>query len=536
MSAKVSQFASVSDSDTITLVSGTKAEILASQPAGFALGNPTDSQVPMLRAPGGEWVEGSGGGTSVTLTAPTVTESSPESAYKQRVTRGDVVGVGATLVTWDLSYRIIGDPDWTEYATDIPAATLYRDVSDLTPETDYEFLTTGTGTIAYTTAPSIGAGTTIPVPPAPVGATELIVFTGLHTTDETNADTQAYALRVINKGASPITSMQIEGYTRRASSAAILGAVIGSGTINTTTYSASTWQQATRNGQQAWTPASGSAAGSYWLSDEIQLTNPIPANGSAIVRVVVGAGGVSVPRYAPGSSRFHIGDVVAAKAATSGDYGSTPSQAAVNPTWTANTNLPMFGVRVNRGADTQAQIAGVFGDSIALGEMGFIYYDYWLKAANDALTGGRKVVTFGVGSQTTEQYCKNFLDWMANNPGQLSLIRSIGIMGISWNGGGAAAVDAAMAAGVAAGLRMWIYIPTPSGLVQGAKGNHADWLARRAYYVAQGYTIVDTSPAVTDVDGASIIPAYTVEGVHLNAAGQAIQGAQFAANQATIFG
>lgn len=57
MSAKVVYLGSVSPDDSIALVIGTKAEILASKPRCFALGNPSDSTFPMGRIAGGEWYE-----------------------------------------------------------------------------------------------------------------------------------------------------------------------------------------------------------------------------------------------------------------------------------------------------------------------------------------------------------------------------------------------------------------------------------------------------------------------------------------------
>lgn len=441
---------------------------------------------------------------------------------------------GKTVTAYRVYYTEPGG-DRTLYGTyagnveSVRVADLSPNLSGIVFEVEGDYTSTAVGSAQGSTGPVLASY-------------EPVTFTGLHSDGLTLTGTRTFVLAHKNKLAGPVVGAQIEGLSRLPSHATILGVTIGSGTVNTTNFTATRWEQATRNGSSSWTPSPGAwLTPSWWVTDDALNLTAVPQNGWFLVKIVVDVGAVSVPRWNQGEARIFSADTKSAIA--DGDYGSTPSLAATSPgAWTTDSSTtgsqrggPCFTLRLRREAESQADIAFVFGDSLAMGEAGFIYYDRWNSTANSLLTNGRRVVPAGVGQQSTTQIAATYLHWLANSP-DASISRINILMGASWNGTVTTPIEQAYEVGLAAGKKMFIYLPSPSALVYNGKGDHANWVAARQRYIDLGYQLIETWPNVTEADGATIKAAMTPDGIHLNtSSGQVVQGTDFATAQEVIF-
>ena len=465
-----------------------------------------------------------GGGVTATLTAGTAGATSVP--LEVSVSSG-------TLIDWDLDKSEDGGATWSTVEAGITTTT--KTASNLNPATSVQFRGTArveveaVGTVTVTTEEALYGY-------------EVITMDGYTDDVYTNSAEQSYALAIENTGTGPIYGIRVHGRNTTTSHAQIKGVVLGSGNADAGAMSADEFVQAPFGGANSFTPPDGNGINSpYWLTDDVDFPAAIQPGESGIARLAVSAGNVAYPAMGITASRANSGDLVTGWASSPGDYGSTPANAANSMSWSGGVAVLPFGIVVKRDASAVGPQHAAFGDSIPNGVGNGNVRDRWVWRANSLLTGRRKIVSVARAGYTVQQYCELFRYWLENCP-LAELFASCSVSGWSWNNLGdqtaeiIAAVDAAVAAGIAAGKRMSVWFPTPAGLQMSGYGNIPSRAATLAHCLAQGYNVVDTSADVTDADGTSIKPAYTPDGVHLNEAGQDIMGAGIAANQSVIFG
>lgn len=376
---------------------------------------------------------------------------------------------------------------------------------------------------------------------APAQARRAISMDGVTDSTFTNVATQSYALRIVNTGSAPIYGAQIWGRNTISGHAQILGAVLGSGSVNNTTMSSASYVQAKFGGVNTKTPANGSPFGmSYWETDDTDFPTAIAPGASGILRITVAAGPICYPDNGIQASRTNHADLFAGWADSSGDYGSTPAAAASNPSWNSGVAVFPFGVILRTDNSAVGAQHAAFGDSVVGGVGNDNIRDRWTYTANAGFSANRKVVSFGRSGYTVAQFSAILQAWLATP--MAALFSSASLSGWSWNeldtnvATTTNAIDAAIAAGVAAGKKMSVWFPTPAGLQMSGYGNNTVRAAAIAHCTAQGYTIINTSALVADGgDPTLIAAANSADGVHLNQAGQDLWAGGLISAQNSIF-
>lgn len=477
------------------------------------------------------------GGISPAGTPPSASPSAslsvvPTSASAAMATLS--VPSGSTLVSWTLQYREAGSETWLDYATGITATT--KVVSGLDAETSYEFrgddvvLSSTTGTTRVTTGP------------APATTTAYRVITGNLSPAENTLNSRPWGVVLENTGDSPITSIRLTGRSTVSDHAEILGAWVIGGTIDAANFQGTTWERVKFSGANTFTPGDGSReVPAFWASDRLVLANPILAGSRYVIRVQTGTGDVSSSLDFVGSCRPHYGDLVSAGLGEEGDYGSDLAHVQTDPSaWYTNVNGFVASVELGYEDTEPRPVAAAFGDSVIGAYIpGSTVRDGWPYACEQVMAAGR-VVSHGFPGANTQTYCSFLSAWLPT--AAADLYDTVILTPWSWNNLDTdasdiiSAVSAALAAIVAAGKRTVLWIPVPSCLQSGGYGNPTTWAAVRAWAQTSGYPLIETWQAVaTGGVGPTLASEYTGDGVHLNDAGQSIQGGSLADEEEVIF-
>lgn len=292
------------------------------------------------------------------------------------------------------------------------------------------------------------------------------------------------------------------------------------------------------------TPANGSAGSPvFWATDTMTLSSPLADGAEIIVRVQTASGNVSGVLSFTGSSRPGHADIAGVGLAIDdGDFGSSLATVQTNPAgWYGNLNGFIAMIELGYQADSAQPLAVSFGDSVIGGHIqGNATRDAWTDAADDALTAG-SIASLGVDGYTVQQYCQVGAAWLGSS--WADNVDAVTVTPWSWNNTDAdsssmeSSVTSFTNAIVAAGKRAVLWIEVPSSLDAYPYGQNATWLTVRTYAQGTGLPLIETWQAIaTGGTGPTIAGAYTGDGVHLNGAGQALQGAGIAAAESVLFG
>lgn len=378
--------------------------------------------------------------------------------------------------------------------------------------------------------------------PAPTYLAQQWITAAFQDQTSPQADVRCFGIVVTNRRSIPMTRLRIWGRNYISSHGLIAGAWRIGGTLNLGAYQGTTHQRITfAGGASTLTPPNGSRSSPrYWESDLITLDEPIPPGGNAVIRVQAVVGSYATSTNFKAGCRPNNNDAPQfARANTAGEFATTPESVLLNPaSWNAGINQIICGVTLEADTDTKTRRGAVIGDSVTAGYFGgSAIRDEWTSAANAVLGAGREVVSFGAGGYTVQEYCGNFQQWLTT-PHAASFETCV-LVPWSWNnrleGSDSSmrtAVTNAINAGVAAGKRMILWVPVPSC----NSTVYPTWTSMLAWAQTLGIPVIQTWQNVADGGvGPALTPALTGDGVHLNAAGQDIQGADIGAQGAVLF-
>lgn len=441
---------------------------------------------------------------------------------------------GSTLVSWTLQYREAGSETWLDYATGITATT--KVVSGLDAETSYEFrgddvvLSSTTGTTRVTTGP------------APATTTAYRVITGNLNPTENTLNSRPWGIIVENTGTENVDSIRITGRSTVSGHATILGAWIIGGTLSEANFQGTTWQRITFGGANTLTPGDGSReVPAFWASDRMVLSAPMAPGERRVIRVQTGDGNVTSSLDFVGTCRPHYGDLALAGLGDEGDYGSDLTHVQLDPaSWLTGVNAFLASVELGYEDPVERPMAAAWGDSVVGACIqGVAARDGWPYACEQAMARGR-VVSHGLPGMTVQTYCGALQAWLSS--AEAALYDTVLLTPWSWNNldtdadSMIAAVASTCAAIVAAGKRAVLWISVPSSLASEGYGNPTTWAAMRAWAQGSGYPLIETwQDVATGGTGPTIAAANTGDGVHLNVAGQSIQGGSLADEEEVIF-
>lgn len=439
---------------------------------------------------------------------------------------------GSTLVSWVPQYRVSGEEDWESAATETDTVAT---ITGLDPETEYEFrghlvtLTSDTGTVTATTDE---APPTVPA--------YRVISAGLKDADNA-LNARPWGIVVTNKGSEPITTLRLTGRSTTSGHAQIQGAWIIGGTIDALNFQGTTWQRITFSGGNTFTPGNGSTSTpAFWASDRMTLSTPLASGESIAIRVQTGTGNVSGCLDFTSAARPNYDDIEFLGFGPEGDFGSDLAHVQTNPgSWMYGVNSFVVSIELGYEDENPRPMAAPWGDSVVLGFIqGVADRDAWQYACDQAMSLGR-VVSHGMPGEHPISYGSACRAWLQSPAADL--YETVLFNPCSWNNiyGSEEAISATIAtmtAIAAAGKRGVLWICVPASTPVYPYGDETAWNETLAWARTSGYPLIETwQDVATGGVGPTIAAANTGDGVHLNVAGQLIQGASLAAEEEVLF-